>query len=107
MATQGGKQEVARRKRSRRWPWVLLGILLILVLLVALAPVYLSSDGFRRMIQAKISESTGGTADIGDLSVGWRKGVRISDFSFREQNGWAAVSIDGIDVQPHLASLLG
>jgi len=86
---------------------VLLGILLILVLLVALAPVYLSSDGFRRMIQAKISESTGGTADIGDLSVGWRKGVRISDFSFREQNGWAAVSIDGIDVQPHLASLLG
>ncbi len=107
MATQGGKQDVAKRKRSRRWPWVLLGILLILVLLVALAPVYLSSDGFRRMIQAKISESTGGTADIGDLSVGWRKGVRISDFSFREQNGWAAVSIDGIDVQPHLASLLG
>jgi len=86
---------------------VLLGVILIVVVLVALVPVYLSSDGFRRMIQAKISQSTGGTADIGDLSVGWRKGVRISDFSFREQSGWAAVSIDGIDVQPHLASLLG
>ncbi len=86
---------------------MLLGVILIVVVLVALVPVYLSSDGFRRMIQAKISQSTGGTADIGDLSVGWRKGVRISDFSFREQSGWAAVSIDGIDVQPHLASLLG
>ncbi|HPC96245.1 MAG TPA: DUF748 domain-containing protein [Sedimentisphaerales bacterium] len=107
MATQGGNQSTARTKRSRRWPWVLLGVILIVVVLVALVPVYLSSDGFRRMIQAKISQSTGGTADIGDLSVGWRKGVRISDFSFREQSGWAAVSIDGIDVQPHLASLLG
>ena len=108
MAIQNGDRPMEKTtRRRRRWPWVLLGVVLLLVLLVILAPVYLSSDGFRRMIQAKISQSTGGTTDIGDLSVGWRKGVRISDFSFREPSGWAAVSIDGIDVQPHLVSLLG
>lgn len=108
MGTQdGGNQNGTRTKRRRRWPWILLGVFLILVLLVALTPIYLSSDGFRRMIQAKISRSAGGTAGIGNLSIGWRKGVQVSDFSFREDSGWASVSIDAIDAQPRLASLFG
>ncbi|MDI6450766.1 hypothetical protein [Anaerobaca lacustris] len=108
MATQdGGRQDAARRKRTRKWPWVLIGGILLIVVLFALAPVVLSSDGFRRMIQTKISQSTGGTADIGRLSVGWWKGVQVSDFRFREPTGWAAVSIAGIDAQPRLGALLG
>lgn len=108
MGTQdGGGQNVAGKKRSRKWPWVFVGGVLLLVALLALVPVYLSSDGFRRMIQTKISESTGGTADIGNLSVGWRKGVQVSNFRYREQTGWASVSIEGIEAQPRLASLLG
>ncbi len=99
-------QEVARPKRHRRWPWVLVGLILLIGVLVALAPVYLSSDSFKRMIQAKISHATGGTADIGNLSVGWWKGVQVSNFSFRNENGWAAVSINALDTQPRLASLL-
>lgn len=98
---------VRKRKRSRRWLWVLLGVLAVFVLALVLAPVYLSSDGFRRMIQAKIGRSTGGTADIGKLTVGWLKGVQISDFSFRDEAGWTRVNISGIDAQPRLGSLLG
>lgn len=108
MASQDdAEQKAARPKRHRKWPWILLGLILLVGVLVALAPVYLSSDSFKRMIQAKISQSTGGTADIGNLSVGWWKGVRVSDFSFRDENGWAAVSIDALNTQPRLASLLG
>lgn len=108
MAIQNGDKPTTKTtRRRRRWPWVVLGVILVFLLVVIFTPVYLSSDGFRRMIQAKISQSTGGTADIGDLSVGWLKGVRISDFSFREGSGWAAVSIDAIDAQPQLTSLLG
>ncbi len=100
-------QNVAKPRRHRRWPWVLIGLFLLIGVLVALAPVYLSSDSFKRMIQAKISHATGGTADIGNLSVGWWKGVQVSNFSFRDENGWAAVNINTLDTQPHLASLLG
>ncbi len=108
MATQnGGRQDAARRKRTRKWPWVLIGGILLIVVLFALAPVVLSSDGVRRMIQTKISQSTGGTADIGNLSVGWWKGVQVTNFRFREPTGWAAVSIAGIDAQPRLGALLG
>ncbi|MHC4517528.1 MAG: hypothetical protein ACYTAS_02975 [Planctomycetota bacterium] len=101
-----GKPSVRKRKKSRKWPWVLVGVLAVLVLAVALAPVYLSSDGFRRMIQAKIDRSTGGTTGIGKLAVGWLKGVQVSDFSFRDEAGWTHVSISGIDAQPRLGALL-
>jgi len=96
-----------RERKTRRWPFVLAGILLVVVLAVLLTPVYLSSDGFKRLIQTKIDRSTGGTAAIGNLTVGWLRGIRISDFSFQDKVGWASVSIGGIDTQPRLGALLG
>lgn len=101
------KPSVPWKRKSRKWPWVLLGTLVVLLLALILTPVYLSSDGFRRMIQAKISRSTGGQIDIGDLSVGWLKGVQVSDFSFRDAAGWASVNVKAVDAQPHLGALLG
>lgn len=101
------KRAVARKFKSRKWPWVLLGILVILLLALMLTPVYLSSDSFKRMIQAQVGRSTGGELNIGDLSVGWLKGVQVADLSFREQTGWASVNIGAISTQPHLGALLG
>ncbi len=102
-----GRQALARRFKSRKWPWVLLGILVVLLLALILTPVYLSSDSFKQMLQAKVGRSTGGKLNIGNLSVGWLKGVRVSDLSFREQTGWASVNVASIDTQPRLGALLG
>ncbi|MBN1359866.1 MAG: hypothetical protein JW993_04705 [Sedimentisphaerales bacterium] len=101
------KQALARKFRSRKWPWVLLGILVVILLAVLLTPVYLSSDSFKQMLQAKVGRSTGGRLSIGNLSVGWLKGVRVSDLSFHEKAGWASVNVKGIDAQPRLGALLG
>ncbi|MEN6335206.1 MAG: DUF748 domain-containing protein [Phycisphaerales bacterium] len=90
----------------RRWPWVLAGVLIVLVVIALLIPVALSSQRFTRWLGAKISSSTGGQADIGNLSVGWLSGVQVADFSFRGQDGWAQVNIDRITTQPNYASLL-
>ena len=97
----------SRKAKSRKWPWIVVGVMAIVVLAVLLAPIYLSSNSFKRMIQAKIGRSTGGTAAIGELTVGWLKGVQISEFSFRDKAGWTSVSIGGIDTQPRLRALLG
>lgn len=102
-----GKADRIRVRRSKKWPWVLAGLVTAVGLAVFLTPVYLSSNGFRRLIQTKIDRSTGGTTAIGKLTVGWLKGVRISDFSFRDKAGWTHVDIGGIDTQPRLGALLG
>jgi len=96
-----------RTRKSKKWAWVLAGIVTVVGLAVFLTPVYLSSDGFRRLILTKIDRSTGGTATIGEMTVGWLKGVRISDFTFRDKAGWTHVNIGGIDTHPHLGALLG
>jgi hypothetical protein len=93
-------------RRSRRWPWVVIGVPIVLLVIVLLIPVILSSKGFTRWVQTKISSSAGGQANIRDLSVGWFRGVRIDGFSFRGQNGWTEVDIDRITTTPHYAGLL-
>jgi hypothetical protein len=102
------KPQARQRKHSRRWPWIVGGVLVLIILVVTLLiPAVLSSGGFTRWVQAKISSSTGGQANIGGLSVGWLSGVRVANFSFRGPNGWAQVDIDRITARPSYSSLLG
>jgi len=85
---------------------VLAGMLILLVVIALLIPVALSSQRFTRWLGAKISSSTGGQADIGNLSVGWFRGVRVADFSYSTPDGWAQVNVDRITTQPSFAGLL-
>ncbi len=101
------KPQVQKARRSRKWPWIVGGVLVLILVVLLLIPVILSSGGFTRWVQAKIGNSTGGQANIGDLSVGWFRGVQIADFSFRGPNGWAEVDINRITAQPSYSSLLG
>ncbi len=101
------KRALARKFKSRKWPWIVLGLLAIILLALLLTPVYLSSDSFRQVLQTRVARSTGGRLSIGDLSVGWLKGVRVSDLSFHEAAGWASVNVKAIDAQPRLGALLG
>jgi hypothetical protein len=102
----GKRPRGAKTRRSRIWLWPLGTVVVIIVLLVLLVPVILSSGSFTRWVQARISRSTGGQAHIGDLSVGWLRGVRIADFSFRGENNWTEVDIDRIIAQPSYSRLL-
>jgi hypothetical protein len=95
------------RKRLGRWFWVLITVVGLIILITVLTPVILSSKEFTRWVQARISRSTGGEATIGDLSVGWLKGVRIADFRYRGPQGWTEVDVGQIIATPSLGSLLG
>ncbi len=101
------KPQAQKTRQSRKWPWLVGGVLVLILVVLLLIPVVLSSGGFTRWVQAKINSSTGGQANIGDLSVGWLRGVRIADFKFRAPNGWAEVDINRITAQPNYGSLLG
>ena len=92
-------------KRRRKWPWVLGGVLLLIILLVLLLPVVLSSQPCTQWIAATISRAAGGEAQIGNLSVGWLKGVNAVGFRFLGEDGWAQVDIGRIRAQPSFGSL--
>jgi hypothetical protein len=99
-------EKMKPRTKTRRWLWVLAGALIVLILIVLLIPVAISSQRFTRWLGARISNSTGGRADIGHLSVGWFRGVQVSNFSFQGPDGWAQVNINRITTQPNYAGLL-
>ncbi|HNS21494.1 MAG TPA: DUF748 domain-containing protein [Sedimentisphaerales bacterium] len=100
-------RESRKRKQPKKWPRVLAGAFVLILLVVLLTPVALSSQGFARWLGGRIGSAAGGQANIGDLSIGWLKGVRVADFSFRGQDGWAQVDIGRIATRPRLAGLLG
>ena len=84
-----------------------LAIIVILILLVVfLLPAFVSSESGRKTIIAKINNSTAGKTDFSDLSMSWRKGVKVTDFSFEDNAGQILVKVKQIATKPHYTSIL-
>lgn len=66
-------------KRRRRWPWVIGGLFLALVLLVILLPTIISLGAVRSMVVPRISSSVApnGKLEIDSWSFGWFSGQKI------------------------------
>ena len=107
MATKKESQAEPKKKSKTRivW-WVLLGVAVLIVLLVALVPVFVSSAAARRMILAKVNESVAGTMDFSKLSMSWWKGVEVRDLSFDDDAGRTSVKVRQVSTKPHYGSLL-
>jgi predicted component of type VI protein secretion system len=58
------------------------------------------------MILAKINGSIAGKTNFVDLSMGWLKGIKVSDFSFNDNAGQISVQVKEIATKPHYGSLL-
>ena len=101
----------SKTKTSKpRWKKILLIVSAIFAILVIfvflLIPIFISSEQGRRMILAKINNSIDGQTDFADLSVGWLKGIRIADLSFKDDIGQISVKVKNITTKPHYSSFL-
>lgn len=95
--------------RKKSWAWIKWGVLvaaILVLLLFALIPAFVSSGMGRRLILARTNKSIAGRVDFAGLSMSWWKGIRVRKFSFNDDNAGVAVSIRQIDTKPHYASLL-
>lgn len=81
-------------------------VAVLIVLLLMLLPVFISSEKCRQMILAKINSSVDGRADFSDLSMGWLKGIKISNLSFTDNIGATFIEVKQITTQPHYLSFL-
>src|SRR4051812_9798582 len=65
------------KRKRRRWPFVLLGLLVLLIVLVLLAPTIASTSLVRGYVIGKINDNLNGTVSIDNWSLGWTGGMDV------------------------------
>ncbi|MFB0524377.1 MAG: hypothetical protein ACETVZ_02480 [Phycisphaerae bacterium] len=103
---KNAKTKPQRKTAIRLIKWGLAIIVVLIVLAFLLTPVFISSERGRKIILAKVNTSLEGQTNFADLSMGWSKGIKITDISFNDKAGWASVQIKQIATKPHYASIL-
>lgn len=95
-----------RKMGVRLLKWVLPIVAVLIVSAFLLVPVLISSGVARKIILAKVNKSISGQADFADLTMGWSKGIKITDFSFNDNAGQASVQVKQISTKPHYGSIV-
>jgi len=78
----------------------------LVLLLVLLIPAFVSSQKGQKTILAKLNDSISGRVNFTDLSMGWLKGIKITDFSFKDEAGKTSLQIKNLTTKPHYSSLV-
>ncbi len=96
-----------QKKTGIRMLKLALALLVILIVFVLLlVPLLISSGKGRQIILAKINGSIAGKTNFADLTMGWLKGIKVADFSFKDNAGQISVQVKEIATKPHYGSIL-
>jgi len=103
-----GTEESAKAKPKRKaWTKILKSVLVLVVVLIVLVvflvPAFVSSQKCRQIILAKINDSIGGKADFAGLSMSWRRGFKVTNFSFNDSAAQTSIEVEQIVIKPHYA----
>jgi hypothetical protein len=94
------------KSRAKILGWVLAAGAAAIVSAVFFIPMFVSSETGNKLILAEVNRYLPGEANFGSLSVGWLKGIVVTDFSFRDSAGQMSVRIKRITTKPHYVSIM-
>nr|MBC8379376.1 hypothetical protein [Planctomycetota bacterium] len=77
--------------KLRLLKWILIGSVALLLLIFFMAPLYLSSAGGTQMLLGRINSSVDGQVQMDDFSIGWFKGVSLTNLSYDDSAGNTSV----------------
>lgn len=100
------KTKPARKTRKVILITITALIVVLIVAILLLVPAYISSEKGRQMILAKINNAIDGHTDIGNISMGWSKGIRLTDISFEDTLGQTSATVKQISTKPFYSSIL-
>jgi hypothetical protein len=100
------KDRPQKKNKKRILKLVSVFIVVLIVLVVILVPVLVSSEKGRKIILAKINNSIDGKTNFASLSMGWWKGIKVTDVSFNDSSGQTSVEVKQIATKPHYGSIL-
>lgn len=86
--------------------WIFIGAAGFVLLLFFGLPLYLSSAGGKNLLLGKINQSVDGQVKMDHLSVGWFKGVKLTNLSYADTSGNTSIKVQSIETQPHYVALL-
>jgi hypothetical protein len=92
----GPDQPAPPPRKRRRWPWILLALLLIVGLLVVLLPTLASTSPVRSIVESQVNQRLNGRVAIGGYSVGWLDGVRARDVKVYDARQALVLEIDEV-----------
>lgn len=98
--------QAAKRKRRRRWPWIVGGILVLILLFVLLAPTLLSMGGARSLVVGQINHRLNGRIDVKDWSLGWISPMRVDGLVIYDDSDRQILQLPHLGTQLTLASLI-
>ncbi|RLI67134.1 hypothetical protein DRO91_10630, partial [Candidatus Heimdallarchaeota archaeon] len=105
-AEKNVEAKLKKRTRTRILKLVLALLVILILSVVFLVPMFVSSEKGRQIVLAKINSSLDGQADFADLSMGWLKGIRVTDVNFNNSTGTTSVKVKQIATKPHYGSIL-
>ncbi len=100
------KTRPRKKNRTKILKLILVVIVVLIFLLFLLVPVFVSSEKGRKVILTKINNTFDGKTDFTTLSMGWLKGIKVTDFSFNDNAGQTFVQARQIATKPHYGSIL-
>lgn len=100
------KSKPQRKKKKTVLKFVSASIIVLIVLVVFLVPAFVSSEKGRKIILAKINALLDGKADFARLSMGWWKGIKVTNVSFNDSSGQTSIEVKQIATKPHYGSIL-
>ena len=106
-AASAAQVKAERKPRRRRWPWIILGVIALLAILVALLPTLLSLGPARRYLVSLISERLNGQLEIKSWSLGWFSGFRFSGIKVTDAEARPVIEVASVNVPATIPSLLG
>ncbi len=102
------KQQKRTKKRGLKITLLVLAVLILLLILTGVigVPSYISSDSGRKFILSKANASVAGTVDFAKLTMGWVKGISVSDISFKDRESGVEVAVKEFSTKPNYGALL-
>src|SRR5262245_560492 len=79
-------EEAPPRRKRRRWPKILLGLLILLILLIAMIPTIASTGPVRSFVLGKVNEQINGRVEIASWSVGWFSPTTVTGIKVYDEN---------------------
>ncbi len=79
--------QAAAKPRRRRWPKLVAGLLVLLLVVVWFAPAIIAKTAARGRLARSASEHLNGTLDIGGASLGWFSPIELRDITLTDSRG--------------------
>jgi hypothetical protein len=98
---EASKAKPAPRRKRRKWPWILVGNVLLLVVLVALLPTLVSSSIGRSIVVSQVNSRINGKLQIQDWSLGWFSGISVDGLVINDESNRQILQL------PHFVTKLG